>query len=310
MKVKCLTAVLILNGLFVIDNQSYACHLYPVADLRVIPQSTNVGRRITFDGSGSYDPDGPPGIGGGLVNGIKRFEWDFSYDVSEGFNCDYYETASHHDGAFDGIATRPYYTVGTYKVMLKVIDNDAAEGGTVDKSDTITRTVIVYIPDIVFAVGDVGDGMVKISYTTNHNALLRSIALSVVLGDGTIENGEDVVSRALEYNCFMDYAHSNPDPGYQLGTGHPLAKPDAPGVPIFGNGISVFSINMACFDNNGHQAPGPASANPLITLQLHQGTSAYTVVTVSEDTLRSSFADYGLSTNLPQTATISWPPPR
>ncbi|MBW8042152.1 MAG: hypothetical protein FVQ85_19430 [Planctomycetes bacterium] len=310
MKAKCLVAVLVLSQLFITANKSYACHLSPVADLVVIPQYTDVGRSITFDGSASYDPDGPTGIGGGLIEGIKRFEWDFDYKESEGFTLDYYETTSHHDGAFDGVTTYPpYYTAGTYKVMLKVTDNDAAEGGTSDKSDTTICEVIIYVPDIVFTLEDISEGQVRISYTTNHGALPRSIALGVTLDSGYIYNETNIVTKAPEYNGFMDYAHSNPNPGYQLGTGgHPLAAPDAPGVPNFGIGIDAFSINMACFDENGNQAFGPASANPLIDLQLH-GSGSSTLVTISEDTLRSSFADSGLTTNLPQTATIVLPAP-
>jgi hypothetical protein len=311
MKAKCLVAVLTLSQLFITANKSYACHLSPVADLVVIPQYADVYRNITFDGSASYDPDGPTGIGGGLIEGIRRFEWDFDYKESEGFTLDKYETASHHDGAFDGVTTYPYDTAGTYKVMLKVTDNDAAEGGTYDKSDTTICEVIVYVPDIVFTLEDISEGQVKISYTTNHGALTRSIALSVTLDSGYIINENDVVGKALEYNGFMDYAHSNPpypNPPYQLGTGHPLGAPDAPGVPDFGIGIDAFSINMACFDENGLQAFGPASANPLIVLQLHGGGGS-TLVTISENTLRSSFADSGLTTNLPQAATIQLPAP-
>lgn len=310
MKPKCLIIGLILMGLIVAANESHACDLSPVADLVVLPQYTNVGRSITFDGSASYDPDGPEGIGGGLIEGIKQFEWDFDYKESEGFTPYYTETASSHsDGAFDGITTHQYDTAGTYKVMLKVTDNDAAEGGMSDKSDTYICEVIVYVPDIVFTIGDMDEGKIKISYTTNHGTRPRSIALGVVLDSGYITNGGDVVSWAPEYNCFMDYAHSNAE--YELGEGHPFAAPDAPGVPDFGAGIIAFSINMACFDTNGHQAPGPASADPLIELQLYKGSGDNTVVTISEDTRRSSFVDNGLTTNLPQTAivTVEWPPP-
>lgn len=287
-----------MGHLFITANESYACHLSPVADLIVIPQYADVDRNITFDGSASYDPDGPTGIGGGLIEGIKKFEWDFHYKESEGFTPEYYETASSHDdGAFDGVTTYPYDTPGTYKVMLKVTDNE-------DVSDTTICEVIVYVPDIVFAMEDIGEGRVRISYTTNHGALTRSIALSVTLDSGYIIDETDVKAKAPEYNGFMDYAHSNSD--YQLGDGHPLAAPDAPGVPDFGIGIGAFSINMARFDENGHQAFGPASANPLIDLQLHRG-GGNALVTISEDTLRSSFADSGLTTNLPQTATIELP---
>ena len=276
----------------------------------MIPQYTNVGRSITLDGSASYDPDGPTGIGGGLREGIKRFEWDFDYKESEGFTLDYFETSSHHDGAFDGIATKPDYEAGTYKVMLKVIDNDAQEGGPPNKQDTTICEVILYVPDIVFAIEQYGEGengQMKVSYSTNHGVLPRSIALSVTIDSGFIQNGDDVLRIAEEYNGFMDYAHSNPPYKLGAGHGHPLAAPDAPGVPDFGFGINMFSINMACFDENGHQIPGPASADPLIILQLHGGGSNDTLVTISEDALRSSFADSGLTTNLPQTATIELP---
>jgi hypothetical protein len=160
--------------------------------------------------------------------------------------------------------------------------------------------------DIKFTVEDIGNGQLKISYVTYNGARPRSIALSVDLGDATIVKNPDIASIVIslkdEYNCFMDYAHKV-GASYSLGAGHPLAAPSAAGEPDFGGGgVSQFSINMVSFD--GNQGPGPASANPLVILQLTQGTENSPVVTVSEDTLRNSFSN--LVTNLPQTVTVTF----
>lgn len=144
MKAKFVTAILILSGLFVTANRSYACNLNPLADLDVFREYVILGKSVTLDGSASYDPDGPEGIGGGLINGIKKFEWDFtdngSYDYSE-------TSSSYPDGAFDGITTHIYDSNGTYTVRLRVTDNDGSEGGSGDRTDTDTCTVHVRSPD-------------------------------------------------------------------------------------------------------------------------------------------------------------------
>jgi hypothetical protein len=69
---------------------------------------------------------------------------------------------------------------------------------------------------------------------------------------------------------------------------------------------NTFSINMACFDESSNQLPAPASSDDLITLQLTKGVGDSTLVTVSEDALRSSFTSKGLVTNLPQTIQIQF----
>jgi hypothetical protein len=123
-----------------VSNQSYACYQSPVAQFKNFRTYVIIGRSVTFDGTLSYDPDGPTGIGGGLIKGIKKFEWDFNGDGV----YDYYETSSYYpDGAFDGITTHTYYSTGDCTVRLKVTDNDAAEGGTTDRSATKTCSLKV-----------------------------------------------------------------------------------------------------------------------------------------------------------------------
>ncbi len=200
-----ITAIVILNGLFITVSPSLACHLYPVANLKISPGYVAVGKSVTLDGSGSFDQDGPTGIGGGLINGIKKFEWNFDGDDV----YDYYETSSFcPDGAFDGITTYIYTTTGEYTVTLKVTDNDKAEGGTVDRYDIITY------PDVC---------KVNVSEDSDNDDMPDGweTIYGLVVGTDDAEAHKD----GDGYNNLCEYLHgTNPaDPG---------SKPDGPSYSL------------------------------------------------------------------------------
>lgn len=129
MKTKFLPVLLILSGLLVTADKTYACNDPPDADLDASPNPVCVGCSVTLDGSGSSDPDGS----------IAKYEWDFTNDGE----YDYYETSSHYpDGKFDGKKTHTYDTIPIppelyYTVKLRVTDDD-------DATDTDTCQVTVY----------------------------------------------------------------------------------------------------------------------------------------------------------------------
>ncbi|MGQ9601087.1 MAG: PKD domain-containing protein [Candidatus Bipolaricaulia bacterium] len=79
----------------------------PVAVFAFTPESPRVGEKVTFDGSGSYDPDGY----------IVRYEWDFD-----------------GDGITDAegkIVEHGFTQAGTYPVKLTVTDNDGFKGSLI-----------------------------------------------------------------------------------------------------------------------------------------------------------------------------------
>jgi PKD repeat protein len=85
----------------------------PVASFIWSPEKVNSGEEITFDASGSYDPDGQ----------ILSYSWDFGDGrTSTGMQV-----------------SQRYTTGGDYTVRLVVRDNDGAMG-------TLTRTVHVNLP--------------------------------------------------------------------------------------------------------------------------------------------------------------------
>jgi len=86
----------------------------PVADANG-PYSGDVGENITFDGSGSYDPDGT----------IVSWHWDFG-DTTTGSG----ETTTH-----------AYSSTGNYTVTLTVTDNDGGTG---------IDTASVYVGDLEY----------------------------------------------------------------------------------------------------------------------------------------------------------------
>jgi len=109
-----------LGGVFVVVNKGYGCvNESPVACSGVDPAKPIAGLSVTFNATGSYDPDGSGGI-----NGIFKFEWDWendgTYDHIETYPC-------------DGIATHTFTSTGQKTVKIRVTDGEGAK-------DTTTRT--------------------------------------------------------------------------------------------------------------------------------------------------------------------------
>jgi PKD repeat protein len=100
----------------------------PVASFTESAHSVEVGKVITFDPSGSFDP--------GLDGGITLYEWDWE-----------------SDGVYDLSTTTPlivthkYMAAGTYTVTLRVIGNHGL-------TDTASATkVVIQPPVIIIPVG-------------------------------------------------------------------------------------------------------------------------------------------------------------
>lgn len=99
------------NATITVNGENNTGNEPPIAeDFGVIPQNPNVGQQITFDASGSIDPDGT----------IQTYQWKLS-DTSRKRG----KTITH-----------TYDSSGTYTVELKVVDDDGA-------SSTVTKTVQV-----------------------------------------------------------------------------------------------------------------------------------------------------------------------
>lgn len=112
MKKRLFGILLILSGLLVITNDSYACNTNPNAILTAFREYVIVNRSVILDGSASFDEN--PG------DFITKYEWDFTNNSS----YDYNETSSDYgDGAFDGITTHTYDSNDTYTALLRVTDN-------------------------------------------------------------------------------------------------------------------------------------------------------------------------------------------
>ena len=133
--------------------------------------------------------------------------------------------------------------------------------------------------DVTFDGSETG-GVVTISYTSTDAP--RGVALLLTC-TGTVEITGYVAADA-DYNCFIDYAFTNPD-GYDVdpppAEQHPLADPDNPGV-IPALPATVVSVCMGVLDTTGAQGAGPANADPLVQLTVTgEGT-----IEMTADTLR------------------------
>lgn len=105
---------------------------------------------MTFYGSsyypgfyGSYDPDG--GTGPSWAVGIRKWAWNFG-DGSQSYCEEVGETPG--DGMVDGKTTHEYTTPGCYQLTFTVTDNDAAEGGPPNKTDTYTCWITAVAVDL------------------------------------------------------------------------------------------------------------------------------------------------------------------
>jgi len=198
MKARVLTVVLALCGLFVITNKSYSCPPPepPEAILVVSPgyaadaytAYVMVDATVTFDGSGSFDPDG---------GGITKYEWDFDGDLI----YDYYETSTDYlDDAFDGVATYTYddETTTPYTVWLRVKDN---EGST----NTISLSVDVSNDEDTGGPDGLPDGWEQYYW-------------------GNLDEGPDEDTDHDKYINLSEYLHNSdpdsgqeePDPGFTV----------------------------------------------------------------------------------------------
>jgi len=135
MKTKLLIYLCILALVTFLVGHTYACPcdqpyplftVYPsIYDAPTDTYYVCVGGVITFDARNSFDPDchwctGADYCGDGieLLQGIRQFQWDFSFVMGEGFHSECSETPG------DGIATYTYGNPGPYTVKLFVTDND------------------------------------------------------------------------------------------------------------------------------------------------------------------------------------------
>jgi len=89
----------------------------PVAYFTVSPELAQTGQVVTFDASGSYDPDGH----------IVKYEWDWEGDGTYDF-----------DAGTNPIATHTYPLDGTYYPRLRVTDNDGFTNETTRRLDVMS----------------------------------------------------------------------------------------------------------------------------------------------------------------------------
>lgn len=89
----------------------------PVAYFTLSPEPAQIGQVVTFDASGSYDPDGQ----------IVRYEWDWEGDGTYDF-----------DAGTNPIASHSYPHEGTYYPRLRVTDNDGLTNETSRRLDVMS----------------------------------------------------------------------------------------------------------------------------------------------------------------------------
>ncbi|MFQ6035173.1 MAG: PKD domain-containing protein [Sedimentisphaerales bacterium] len=178
----------------------------PIAVLEYAPVKTigRIGRGETvyFDGQGSFDPDGG---NGSLLNGIKKFEWDWDNDG----------TYDYEENPGDGRASHAFNTGGTKTVTLRVTDNDAAEGCSPDRTATDSVTFDVC------SAAHVEDFHKVHCYRPEPGVLLFRYGWSST--SGTLSDLDGLVGEIVEYPGSAD-PYIWPSPPWNCGTPNPTTR--------------------------------------------------------------------------------------
>ena len=176
---------LIVTCLFILAGISYACNLTPIADIDSDPNSRCLGEVVSFDGSGSYDPDG---------GSIDAYVWVFpegAYDIS---------------GSHTSTPSCKFSSAGTFDIKLKVLDDD--DDWSVEY-DTWTVTVVEVqslLPDMggeiedndpntrTFVVCTAGSGDVTVTAAPNPKVTEANLPVCWSMTGGT---GSGQLSRTV-----------------------------------------------------------------------------------------------------------------
>jgi len=142
-----LTCVCVFAVVVFVGGKSLACTCQnPVASMSIEPSTYDPSGEIyyvcswdfiAFDASASNDPDWEEGDCENTLDGIRKFEWDWTNDGT-------YDT---QDEPGDGSATHTFSTTGNYTVKLRVHDDDddCCCSDCEDKTDTWTAQIVVVV---------------------------------------------------------------------------------------------------------------------------------------------------------------------
>jgi predicted outer membrane repeat protein len=236
MKPKFSAGIIVSIILSFFSKDALAWNQPPNAVLNVNPTVCLVGDTVTFDGSGSHDPDGS----------IVEYCWDLNGNGVFGDEGDYTETQSVNDGSFDGRHTYQYSTPGTYDVKLRVKDN--ANPGAYGYSGTIHVYVYKRGSTKLYVDGSVSSSGNGQGWTTAYKTLNEAISAStngttiyVAHGIYTPSSDNDREdSFALSHYYMTIIGGFSPDTGIEEeGQQDPVAYPTILSGEIQGDGVNT-----------------------------------------------------------------------
>ncbi len=156
--------------------QPQTANQQPVAVLAVSPMYGIIGQQITFNGSGSYDPDGS----------VQRYQFEFGDGASYGPTT-------------DASTTHSYSSAGTYMANLTVWDNELNKSAPAQKVVTITVDV-TRIP--VYFDGASSISVNAPSNTTEKRAVIQSSTTLWPLGTWTSAKWDE---NAINGTCELEF---------------------------------------------------------------------------------------------------------
>ena len=148
------------------------------------------------------------------------------------------------------------------------------------KLTTISTFIILFLcsgitrANIDFFLSSQNDGQITIGYNSQVGDDIISMPLLISLSDEATFSSSPIVSVHSAFNYFIDFPIGGG--GYGI---------EGPGTQAY----SEIDINFATLDSN----PIPTTVDNLITLQIQDGGSGFSYVTLSENLIRGGIIDTG-----------------
>jgi PKD repeat protein len=167
-------------------------NLPPVASLTAAPTSGTVPLDVSFDGSGSSDPDGFP---------LKSWSLDFG-DLSA------HATGT---GAVPSAISHTYSTAGTYHAALTVTDSSNASTSSMPITVIVNQQPSITVGDVSQSEGNSGTTSFVFPVTLS-SVSTHDITVDYKTSDGTATAGSDytATSGTLKIMAKTDCTTSNP----------------------------------------------------------------------------------------------------
>jgi len=270
----------------------------PTASFTASPNPAIVGATVTFDGSGSSDPDGT----------IASYAWDFGDST----------------GGNGAVTPHTYLSFGTFNVSLTVTDNESFTA-------TAYRDVVVHAPPVAAFTATpnpvVAGASVTFDASASHDPDGNIVNHTWDFGDSTFGNGaitSHPYASAGTYNVTLNVTDNDslngtvyhdvvvrpPPPGPRPPVADFVASPSPtnPGSPVTFNASASFDPDGTIVSYTWEFGDSTAGSGVMLT-HAYANPSVYTaILTVVDNQSLSSNATHQVTVNAPPRAAFQFSP--